>query len=167
MNSSETSAPNVIGNRIGIFSLLPSRRDLKSPWSPFFFLLFFPDLLITSLPDIVNGAPAFGEMRQTRRIIETAARFPRWSSRPVLRLWQNKSIVITFLESLRIPRTRVTEATTSREDYYDRVQLPVKNKKHRELNSRSVFSPPAAPAFALKRRLSCGGGPGGSVGWGR
>lgn len=26
----------------------------------------------------MNGASAFGEMRQTRRIIETAARFSRW-----------------------------------------------------------------------------------------
>lgn len=120
VSSWETSARTVIGNRIGIFSL--TRRDLTPhtppPESFFLFYFFFFNLLITSPPDIMNGASAFGEMRQTRRIIETAARFSRWRHRPILRLRQNKSIVITFRGLYGFPGRRVTEAAASRKDYY-------------------------------------------------
>lgn len=55
---------------------------------------------------------------------------------------RTKVLLLHFWSLCGFPGRRVTEATTSREDYYDRVQLSVKNKKHRERNSRSVFSPP-------------------------
>lgn len=165
VNSSETSARDVIGNRIGIFSLLSSRRDLKSPWSPFFFY-FFRLAYHVSAGHREWSASLRGNATDTAHYWDSCS-FPTVEFSPNITALAEQKHCYYILDSLRIPRTRVTEATTSRKDYYDQVQLSVKNKKHRELNLRSIFSPPAAPAFAFKRHLSCGGGPGESGGWGR
>lgn len=165
----ETSARNVIGNRIGIFSLPSSRRDLKSPWSPFSLVFFFQLAYHVSAGHHEWSVSLRGNATDTAHYWDSCS-FLTVEARRISRLRQNKSIVITFCGLYGFPGRvwrrrqlpgRITIVRYSCQSWAQKI------RNTGSLKFRSIFSPPAASVSAFKRHLSCGGGPAGSVGWGR